>query len=59
MSAKPKYSVPECTIPTTIRPPSRSQQRADLAFNIFLIAITAFGVLSCGVMGTIMIVRGQ
>jgi len=59
MSAKPKYSVPECTIPTTIRPPSRSQQRADLAFNIFLIAITACGVLSCGVMGTIMIVRGQ
>ncbi|QOP66765.1 hypothetical protein SEA_PUREGLOBE5_15 [Arthrobacter phage Pureglobe5] len=56
---KPKYIVPECTIPSTIRPPSKSQQRADLAFNIFLIATTAFGVLSCTIMGIIMIMRGQ
>lgn len=59
MSAKPKYSVPECTIPSTIRRPSKSEQRWDLGLSIFIIAITALGVLACAVMGTIMIVRGQ
>jgi hypothetical protein len=58
-TGKPKYTAPECTIPSTIRKPSKSEQRWDMAFSIALIAITGFGVGACVVMGTIMIVRGQ